>query len=148
LFLAALYTGVVRGLRPYLNEIILLEKNPLRSQPRMLSTAKRNEMLHRAASGQLFGMFIGTALICVILTAMLFLTGVFTRAVLFNISTLGTGMLFYALPLTMWAVGAFVTVYRYLAYLDLRIRQEGWAVELRVRAEAAKLRTDLTMAFK
>jgi hypothetical protein len=42
-------------------------------------------------------------------------------------------------PITLWTVVAFMGVARFLSYLDLRIRQEGWEVELLVRAEAARL---------
>ena len=42
-------------------------------------------------------------------------------------------------PLALWIVVMFMTVLRFLCYLDLRIRQEGWEVELLLRAEAAKL---------
>ena len=42
-------------------------------------------------------------------------------------------------PAAMWTVAAFFAVVRYLSYLDLRIRREGWEVELQVRAEAERL---------
>ena len=42
-------------------------------------------------------------------------------------------------PLAMWFVAAYLTVVRFLNYLDLRIRDEGWEVELRMRAEAVRL---------
>jgi hypothetical protein len=32
-----------------------------------------------------------------------------------------------------------LSVVRFLSYLDLRIRHEGWEVELRMRAEGAQL---------
>ena len=43
------------------------------------------------------------------------------------------------LPTSLWLVVAFFTVVRYLLYLNLRIRHEGWEVELALRAEANKL---------
>ena len=36
-------------------------------------------------------------------------------------------------------VGVFYSVFRFLAYLDSRIRLEGWEVELRIRAEAERI---------
>ncbi len=42
-------------------------------------------------------------------------------------------------PAAFWVVIAFYSVVRYLDYLDLRIRYEGWEVELLMRAEAAKM---------
>ena len=43
------------------------------------------------------------------------------------------------LPIAVWLVVGFFTVVRFLSYLDLRIRREGWEVELSPRAEAARL---------
>ena len=43
------------------------------------------------------------------------------------------------LPGAVWIVVWFFTVVRYLSYLDLRIRREGWEVELQVRAAAQRL---------
>ena len=46
-------------------------------------------------------------------------------------------------PLSLWLVAGFLAVVRFLSYLDIRIRQEGWAVELRIRAEATRLNKNL-----
>jgi hypothetical protein len=43
-------------------------------------------------------------------------------------------------PIAFWMTAGFSIVVRFLSYLDLRIRQEGWEVELLMRAEAARLR--------
>jgi hypothetical protein len=48
------------------------------------------------------------------------------------------------LPVVLWIVGGYMTVVRFLGYLDLRIRREGWEVELTMRAEAARLARQLT----
>ena len=50
----------------------------------------------------------------------------------------------YSLPVAMWLVFAFFAVVRFLAYLDLRIRREGWEVELMMRAEHTRLIGQLT----
>jgi hypothetical protein len=41
-------------------------------------------------------------------------------------------------PLALWIVGGWMAVVRFVGYLDLRIRREGWEVELLMRAEAAR----------
>ena len=41
--------------------------------------------------------------------------------------------------LALWFVVGFFTIVRFLSYLDLRIRREGWEVELVVRAERTRL---------
>ncbi len=43
------------------------------------------------------------------------------------------------LPLAGWLVLGYFAVVRFLAYLDLRIRREGWEVELTLRSEADQL---------
>ena len=39
----------------------------------------------------------------------------------------------------LWIIAGYAAVVRFLSYIDIRIRQEGWAVELRVRAEGQLL---------
>ena len=55
----------------------------------------------------------------------------------------GFFMIQVGLPLSMWCVAGFFAVVRFLGYLDLRIRQEGWEVELKLRAEAQRLASKL-----
>jgi hypothetical protein len=43
------------------------------------------------------------------------------------------------LPFALWIVASFFSVVRFLSYLDRRIRNEGWEVELVLRAEAERL---------
>jgi hypothetical protein len=58
---------------------------------------------------------------------------------LFNTWRQGRIMIELAFPLSLWLVVLYFTIVRFLSYLDLRIRQEGWEVELLMRAESAKL---------
>ena len=51
---------------------------------------------------------------------------------------LGDWFLRLAIPAIMWFVVVFMHVVRFLTYLDTRIRREGWEVELKVRAAAAR----------
>ena len=43
------------------------------------------------------------------------------------------------LPFVFWLAAIYATVVRFMNYLDLRIRREGWEVELKVRAAAQEL---------
>lgn len=138
LALILLIVGLVRGLRPFLPEIILLEKNPLRGRG-AITINKRNSALHSAASGRLLVTGIMTATLTTWLTFVFFFTLLFFQGVMLNSWKLNKTMLLYCLPASIWACAALFTVFRFLYYLDLRIRQEGWAVELRMRSEAAKL---------
>ena len=64
---------------------------------------------------------------------------IFISGVLFNDWQLGPLMVKVGLPFAAWMVAIYFTVVRYLCYLDLRIRHEGWEVDLRLRAEAVRL---------
>ncbi len=46
-------------------------------------------------------------------------------------------------PVALWLIVIFSTVVRFLLYLDLRIRREGWEIELKVRAAANELKEQL-----
>lgn len=143
LFMATAYAFIARKIRPFLSEIILLEKNPWRARPGEIGINQRNTMLH-ANAGQLFFVFLGMGLVGAALTLALHLTVVFLYMILFNGTNPAQPMLLlYVLPAVMWGTVGLLSVFRFLSYLDLRIRQEGWAVELRMRAEAAKLQSDL-----
>jgi len=48
-------------------------------------------------------------------------------------------MFTFYFQLSIWIVVCYFTVVRFLNYLDLRIRREGWEVELWMRAERARL---------
>ena len=129
---------------PYLNEIILLERNPLwRRKDRKMTTLRRSSALHGSSSGDLFGRWV---------TAMFFAAGM-ASCLLFalwavkfwtsgNAEISRLTFLIY-LQIAVWMTVCYFTVVRFLSYLDLRIRREGWEVELKMRAEAARLASPL-----
>jgi hypothetical protein len=104
-----------------------------------MTIGRRSGLLHSVASGDLMGRGVGAAMIGVLLVAAIFGTIGFSSGVLLNDSIQEGWMLGLSFPAAMWLTALFLTVYRFLSYLDLRIRQEGWEVELKVRAEAARL---------
>ena len=53
-------------------------------------------------------------------------------------------MLHLGFPAALWLIAGYMAVVRFLNYLDLRIRHEGWEVELRLRAEAVRLASKLS----
>lgn len=131
---------------PYLNEVLLLERNRLfRKLPGGVSTLGRSQALHGSGSGELFGRWLGTLTVGVVLTLgawmMLFLlagvlVGDFSdEEMVYPVTVL--------LPLALWMVQGFLAVVRYLSYLDLRIRAEGWEIELAMRAEAQRMERQL-----
>jgi hypothetical protein len=125
---------------PYLNEILLLELNPWRKRGvNGTSTASRASSMHSRNHGELFGRWlasivVGSGLVLAIWGAILCLQFFITFHALFDRAIYSVH-----LQVALWLVIGYFTVVRYLSYLDLRIRTEGWEVELMMRAEAARL---------
>jgi hypothetical protein len=143
----------------YLNEVILLERNRLRRKKGDgESTLERARILHLGEGGDLIAralavMVVGGLLFASIWLSILALRGMLVQGWSFfdfrsMLWALLTGQLDWEFlrpmfrlyfPLTIWIVVAYFTVVRFLSYLDLRIRREGWEVELIMRAERARL---------
>ncbi|MFV1968576.1 MAG: hypothetical protein ACC628_24410 [Pirellulaceae bacterium] len=141
----AVYASLLRAVRPFNNEIVLLERNPLRSnEETVMTVGRRSWQLHGPSSADLFGRWLGTALFAVLLTAAVMGAFIFLSGVFLHDWKPGPIMISYGFPLSMWIVAGYLTVVRFLSYVDLRIRHEGWEVELRMRAEATRLQSTLT----
>jgi hypothetical protein len=122
----------------YLNEVILLEQVPGHRQFR------RSRTLNRGFEGESFvrwlgQLFLGTIFVYCFWTCAHVLGG----ALIGNDLTwanpgLGdvSGALFQA---GTWIAVAFFGVYRFFAYIDRRIRLEGWELDLRLKAVARGL---------
>lgn len=125
---------------PYLNEVILLERNPLfgrRGGP--VGVLRRSRNLHKGAGADLFGPWVLASGSYVLLWGAL-LGGIATLAPQLSGENLGTTtVVCFLAPACAWLVLGYGAVVRFLAYLDLRIRREGWEVELTMRAEGARL---------
>jgi hypothetical protein len=104
-----------------------------------MTVGKRSQLLHGPSSGDLFARWIGTAGISGVLTATVFGSCLFVTGVFFNVWRPGPVLLQTIYPLSLWVVAGFMAVARFLSYLDLRIRHEGWEVELLLRAEANRM---------
>jgi hypothetical protein len=130
---------VIRAGRPYLPEMILLEMCPLRSKnPNEITLARRARALHRPAGGDVGSRWLAVGVTLLVIFAGLFYSLVWVRGILTGYWNFGliTWLLLY--PLALWAIGGLSVIVRMLAYLDTRIRLEGWDVELAMRAEAIR----------
>lgn len=133
-----------RSFRPYLNEIVLLERSPIRARSdQEITIGKRSARLHGPNGSDLFGRGVMTLPVAVSLGGAIFGLFWFSIATFSNDWTLGPIMVHVAYPATLWCLVAYMTVLRFLSYLDLRIRREGWEVELKMRAEATRLKERL-----
>ncbi len=130
------FAAFMRGARPFLPEILLLENCPLRSRSdQVIDARRRSRSLHSVMSTDLAGRFIAVAFVTFFLFLSVMYSLIWTRGI-----TLGTWdwdlftmLVFY--PLALWIVASFSIFVRLLGYLDTRIRLEGWEVDLAVRAE-------------
>jgi hypothetical protein len=150
---AALYATAMRAVRPYINEIILLERNPLfAGKTGAITIGKRSSHLHGPYAGDLVIRWIGAAAVALLLAGLALATIIVVQGTLLGDWPLGWNgyetvpnfdwfKLQILYPACLWLVVTFMAVVRFLSYLDLRIRHEGWEVELLMRAEALRLAT-------
>ncbi|MCC6126054.1 MAG: hypothetical protein IT426_13910 [Pirellulales bacterium] len=125
---------------PHISEVVLLERNPLfRRRPGQMTTFRRLRALHAGVTGDLFPRWLAAMTFGASLFASLWLSCLALCGMLFNEWEWEGPTFTFFFPLCMWIVFGFFTVVRYLGYLDLRIRREGWEVELLMRAEGARL---------
>jgi hypothetical protein len=144
-FLLVPLSTSMRAFRPYINEIILLEKNPLRSSnPNVITIGKRSTHLHGPYSGDLFVRWLGNALVALAFIAMIGISTLTLQSVLFSNTKLTWPLVYLWYPAVLWTVVSLMSLVRFLDYLDLRIRHEGWEVELLMKAEALRLNPELT----
>ena len=101
----ALYLVFMRALRPYLNEIILLERNPLWARDRRAITiGRRSAKLHNPNGGDLFGRYLGVLLITLLLSLLVLLGMWFVLGTVLSDWTWGPVMLHIVFPASLWIV--------------------------------------------
>lgn len=131
---------LLRSNRPFLPEIMLLERCPLRvkNDPKVISARRRSVALHRPIAGELFGRFVAIAFILLGFVGLFLYSLLWVRGVLFGLWLWDAWVYLILYPLALWGAGALSVLIRFLSYLDTRIRLEGWEVQLAVRAESLR----------
>lgn len=134
-------TGViVRACRPYVTKIVVLERAPWKAtETNPITFSKRSAALHLSDTGNLLANLIVAVLFSLPLTVGVYSFLVVVYSALDVTWSVGFVELAVIWPVSLWIVAGFFAIIRFLTYIDLRIRQEGWEVELRIRAEALKL---------
>ncbi|MDG1874641.1 MAG: hypothetical protein P8J27_12070 [Mariniblastus sp.] len=135
-----IFSLFVRAYRPFVSEILLLERTPIsKLNENQIYFSKRSRSLHCSTSSDLTSRFITVAGFAFPLTFSCFAFFTLIDSAL----NLRANMEFTFYPFywigALWIVAGFNCIVRFLSYIDLRIRQEGWAVELRMRAEGSLL---------
>ena len=118
----------------------MLERTPITSgnSNKAVTYSKRSKALHLATSSDLFGRSLVTSMVASVLAFCVFSIFLFADETI-NFRFGDFSFKPYLWALSLWVVAGFVAVSRFLSYIDVRIRQEGWAVELRMRAEAQRM---------
>ncbi|GIW95781.1 MAG: hypothetical protein KatS3mg110_3822 [Pirellulaceae bacterium] len=130
----------VRSMRPFLIELIVLERAPRKARRSAdVPLAQRSQQLHRAQEDWL-GRAVSNGVVAVVLAMMGVGTMQFLIGPLVHLLPAAVGQLveLIGIQTALWTVAVYMTAHRFLTYLDLRIRHEGWEVELLLRAEAAR----------
>lgn len=131
---------LIRALRPFAPEILLLEQCPFRSStPERPSFHKRSAWLHGPMSSDFFGLSLLTAFVGALGWYSLDMSERIAIGLVFGTWSSGWWTDWILTPLNLWLIAITQTVFRFLLYLDTRIRLEGWELELRLKAEAERL---------
>ena len=126
-------------INPYLNEVILLERNPFQEEGKgSISTWRRSALLHRGQDSGFAARWILSVVAATVLVATFWGSMAVAASWLLNEPQWAGPFYTCLYPAALWMVAAYFTVVRFLGYLDLRIRSEGWEVELLMRAELAR----------
>jgi hypothetical protein len=129
----------------YVTEILMLERNPLNPQPGQLSTSQRSRALHGGDAGLIFSRMLGMIMVELLIGAITFYSLWFLWGNLQGEIVINWFSITVLFPIAFWLTQAFLAVVRFLCYLDIRIRREGWEVDLALRAEAEHLQRALQL---
>lgn len=126
--------------RPFIDLILYLEQLPLRKRGKSgISAGIRSKRISETTNGGTFVTMLGMMIVefqvaimvyCIFLYGYFFLTSDTVTQVWF-------GWVFF--PISCWVGNVVTTIYVFVSYLDCRIRNEGWELELRMKIEAEKL---------
>jgi hypothetical protein len=131
---------LIRAIAPFAPEIIGLERCPLRASAAAKVTYRmRSSFLHGPLQGDLITRWLMASIHGGLLMVMLIGLSLFAQAVLTGSWQWGLITYYLVFPISLWLVGLLLTVFRYLSYIDSRIRLEGWEIDLRLRAEAQRM---------
>jgi hypothetical protein len=139
--LSAALGVLVRVFRPFVTEILILEKAPLRKKKpaHEISFGKRSQAMHGPIAGEAIS--IGIAMFFFSVPLLVSFYGTLSNAfeligVPREVAWFHSGVLWQS---ALWLVAGFWAIAKFLFYIETRIQQEGWEVELKIRAASIKL---------
>ena len=140
LTLFAFLALLIRGRTPYLTEILLLEEAPRKSKSSKVQTYKsRSQNLLAAPGADFFVKFFLAAMVGTVLTLAIYESLCLLDGIMGLQSIANSNLNYIYWPISLWLVAGLIAVNRFLSYIDLRIRTEGWAVRLRLMAEERRI---------
>lgn len=129
---------------PYLSEVVLLERNPLFGRKRQVpTTLSRSGHLHSRNVGELTGRWLAALAIGALLVPAIWLGLWIGVSLATGVRAISVWQAVLLVHVALWIVISYFVVVRFLSYLDLRIRTEGWEIELAMRAEGGRLARQL-----
>ena len=142
LFLLCGSVFVVRAARPFAPEILVLERTNLlkgKSSNATPSYALRNKWLHSMQFSDNFGAHLLLSLIAMMGVACLSISLVLLAGVISKNWTWSEWVDLLGIPIACWIIAIWMTIIRFLLYMNTRIQTEGWEVELKFKAESERL---------
>ncbi|MCA9104184.1 MAG: hypothetical protein KDA83_02080 [Planctomycetales bacterium] len=133
---------------PFSPEVVLLERPRGRTQTGGSLLNHRLRRLHQQSSGFLMVRFIVANATATLLTLSLFYGLGVLWGYTFGEMVPRFGILTFVVPIAMWTREMFVTVFRFAGYIDARIRQEGWEIELLMKTEARAMEQAVSPALR
>lgn len=142
-FATLFWNALFYGVRPYVDAVILLEELRFRSRDGEPGLGMRSSSLHRYQSSDLISESFSLLGINIVLLVGIYAVQLwFVYLILQNTVTLNWfSWTFFALSL--WCTQVFSTVFRFLGYLDVRVRLEGWELELRLKSQGNRIRREM-----
>lgn len=131
---------LIRLLRPFISEILLLEQPKIR-KPKFddgsaVTLSRRSKNLHHGevVGGGVMAWMIGGSLLVMVASLFFHFDGAT------GLGGAWDGPIRYLYwPLAGWLVASFLTTFRFLHYINTRIKQEGWEIALKLMAEKQRI---------
>jgi len=134
---------IVRAARPYVPEVIFLEQTPLKKKGDLPSLSERSKNLHMLAAGAISTQFALLTVLAPLLLLSVHSIFILLDSMLSIRANSEISLQPFYLLISGWLVAGFFAVVRFLMYIDIRIRQEGWAVQLKFMTENSLLNQSL-----
>lgn len=135
---ALMVNGLFFAARPYVDSVVLLEElkfRPRGDEPRL---GNRSASLHRYQSADQLGEGVGLLSLNLVIFCGIYATCLWCIYLIWQNTVTFNWFSWTLFAVALWSTMIYSTVFRFLGYLDTRVRLEGWELELRLKAEGSK----------